>query len=71
MHNKSSKFAPVFIASTVVFFLGSALKFILSDKNQSKKPQSDTSFDLTQKNVRSTHDKVGEVGQVQQVEQAK
>lgn len=37
MTKQPSKFAPVFIASTVVFFLGSALKFVLgSNKGASQ-----------------------------------
>lgn len=33
MNKKPSKFAPIFIASTVVFFLGSAFKFIFGQKS--------------------------------------
>lgn len=36
MNKKPSKFAPIFIASTVVFFLGSALKFIVGNKSEAQ-----------------------------------
>lgn len=43
---RHSKLAPVFIASTVVFFLGSAYKFIFGEKRDQQTPP-DTALEET------------------------
>ena len=44
-HNRPSKLAPVFMASAVVFLLGSAYRFIFGHKDEESQAESDALID--------------------------
>lgn len=54
MTKRHSKFAPIFIASTVVFFLGSAYKFIFGDR-QDKASTADATVDDLNEDKKENH----------------